>query len=335
MEIIQQLLSLSDRPAFCAEDGTIIAANDAAQARQIRPGEPVEPLLASGAEALSEFHQGFLCLTLALPGQQVPATVTALGSRRLFTLEPGDTQTDFRLLSLASQELREPLSDVMALVDALQADPEQVAGISRGLHRLLRLISNMTPHPTPRLELMDVGELLRELWDKTLPACESRDIRFRFTPSPLPVYSCVDGALLNRAIYNLLSNAIKFSRGGAIELQLSQGRRFFQISLRDSGSSLPDLDKDPFARFLREPGTGDPRCGMGLGMRMVHDAAMLHGGTVLMDSPPEGGVRVTLSLPLRQNLTNLRSPRLQIPYTGGRDPMLVELSDVLPTDFYK
>lgn len=334
MEYIQQLLALTDRPSFCVEDGTIIAANDAARARQIKPGDLAAPLLVSGGEALSEFRNGFLCLTLALPGQQVSATVTALGDRQIFTLEPEQAQEEFRLLSLASQELREPLSDVMALVEQLQADPEQVAGISRGLHRMLRLIGNMSLHPTPRFELMDVGEVLRELWDKVLPACESRGIRFRFTPNPTPVYSCVDAAFLNRAIYNLLSNAIKFSQGGTIELQLSQRRRFYQITILDSGSRLPDLGQNPFARFLREPGMGDPNWGMGLGMRMVRSAALSHGGTVLMDTPPEGGVRVTLNLPLRQDVTNLRSPRLQVSYTGERDPMLVELSDVLPTEFY-
>lgn len=334
MEYIQQLLALTNRPAFCVEDGTVTAANDAARSRQILPGDPVEPLLASGGEALSEFTQGFLCLTLALPGQQVSATVTALGQRRIFTLEPEQTAEEFHLLSLASQELRAPLSDVMAMVESLPAEPEQLAGINRGLHRLLRLIGNMSPHPTPRMELMDVNELLRELWDKTLPACEVRGIRFRFTPSPVPVYSCVDGELLNRAIYNLLSNAIKFS-GGELELQVSQHRQSYRISLRDTGGSLPALGQDPFARFLREPGLGDPSWGMGLGMRLVRSAAQAHGGTVLMDEPPGGGIRVTLTLPMRQNLSHLSGPRLRVSYTGERDPMLVELSDVLPDSFYQ
>ena len=335
MENIQKLLALSDRPAFCVEDGSVTAVNDAARTRQLQPGDRVEALLVSGGEALSEFKNGFLGLTLSLCGQQVPATVTVLDQRQIFTLEPEEAEEELRLLSLASQELREPLGDVMALVEDLQADPEKLAGISRGLHRMLRLVSNMTPHPTPRMELMDVNELLRELWDKTLPACESRGIQFRFTPHPTPVYSCVDMGLLNRAVYNLLSNAIKFSSGGTIALQLSQRRRFYQITLLDTGGTTPWLCQDPFTRFLREPGIGDPRSGLGLGMRLVRSAALAHSGTVLMDEPPSGGVRVTMTLPLRQDLSKLHSPRLHVSYTGERDPMLVELSDVLPPEFYK
>lgn len=335
MENIRKLLALSDRPAFCVEDGAVIAANDAALARQIRPGDRIETLLSSGGEALSEFQSGYLCLSLSLCGQQFPATVTVLDRRQIFTLEPEEAREELHLLSLASQELRSPLGDVMALVETLQADPEQLALISRGLHRMLRLIGNMTPHPTPRMELMDVNELLRELWDKTLPVCERSGIRFRFTPHPVQIYSRVDPGLLSRALYNLLSNAIKFSSGGSIELRLRQHRRFYQITLIDTGSSLSGLCQDPFTRFLREPGTGDPQCGMGLGMRLVRSAALAHGGTVLMDEIPDGGVRVTMTLPVRQESSTLHSSRLQVSYTGERDPMLVELSDVLPADFYK
>ena len=54
-----------------------------------------------------------------------------------------------------------------------------------------------------------------------------------------------------------------------------------------------------------------------------------------MDSPKDGGVRVSMSLPVRQNSSNVRSPRLQMSYCGERDPLLIELSDVLPAEFYQ
>jgi signal transduction histidine kinase len=285
MEYIKELLSLSDRPAFCVENGSVIAANEAAQALQIRPADPLESLLGSDRESLSGFSQGFLCLSLSVFNQQIPATVTALGDRLIFTLEPEELREELRLLGLASQELREPLSDVMALVKDLNADPAQMAQINRGLHRMLRLIGNMTPHPTPRMELVNVSALLEEFQEKAQIACEGKGIQFRFISSPKAVLSCVDEDLLKRAIYNLLSNAMKFSRGGTIILCLKQSSRSYQISLHDSSSLLPDQTQDPFARFLRQPGLGDPSWGMGLGMRLVRDAAIAHGGTVLMDTP--------------------------------------------------
>ena len=335
MEQTNQLLELMDRPSFCVSDGRIVAANSAALARQISIGEQVTDLLACGTEEYAEFRSGCLCLDLELCGQHCPASVTMLGTQHLFTLEPEQAEDDLRMLSLAAQQLREPLGDVMALVENLPPDLRSLPGINRGLHRLLRIVGNMTPHPTVRMEMADINALLRDIWDQAQPACESRGIRFTFSPPPTPVYSYADTALLTRAVHNLLSNAMKFSAGGSIHLQLTMRRQFYQITLHDTGSTLPGQIRDPFIRFLRHPGSDSPESGLGLGMRLVRSAALAHGGTVLIDCPKEGGVRVSMSIPIRQNSTAVRSPLLQISYCGERDPLLVELSDVLPLDFYK
>ena len=335
MEQTIQLLELMDRPAFLALDGQIIAANAAALARQIVVGAQIADLLVCGKEEYAEFQSGCLCLDLELCGLHCPASVTVLGTGHLFTLEPEDTGEELQMLSLAAQQLREPLGDVMALVENLPSDLLELPGINRGLHRLLRIVGNMTPHPPVRMEMADINALLREIWDQAQSACESRGIRFTFTPHPAPVYSCADTGLLTRAVHNLLSNAMKFSAGGSIHLQLTLRRQFYQITMHDTGSSLSGQIQDPFTRFLREPGLESAESGLGLGMRLVRSAAFAHGGTVLMDCPREGGVRVSMTIPVQQNIATLRSPRLQVSYCGERDPLLIELSDVLPPEFYK
>ena len=335
MEQTIQLLELMERPAFCVSDGCIVAANAAALARQIVIGAQVTDLLASGKEEYAEFQSGCLCLDLELCGLHCPASVTVLGTGHLFTLEPEDTGEELQMLSLAAQQLREPLGDVMALVENLPSDLLELSGINRGLHRLLRIVGNMTPHPPVRMEMADINALLREIWDQAQSACESRGIRFTFTSHPAPVYSCADTGLLTRAVHNLLSNAMKFSAGGSIHLQLTLRRQFYQITMHDTGSSLSGQIQDPFTRFLREPGLESAESGLGLGMRLVRSAAFAHGGTVLTDSPKDGGVRVSMPIPVRQNSSSLRSPRLQVSYCGERDPLLIELSDVLPPEFYK
>ena len=335
MEQTIQLLELMERPAFCVSEGRIVAANAAALARQVHIGAQVTDLLASGKEEYAEFQSGCLCLDLELCGLHCPASVTVLSTGHLFTLEPEDTEDDLRMLSLAAQQLREPLGDVMALVENLPPDLRELPGISRGLHRLMRIVGNMTPHPPIRMEMTDINAMLREIWDQSQPACESRGIRFTFIPHPAPVYSCADTGLLTRAVHNLLSNAMKAAPGGSIHLQLTTHRQFYRITMHDTGSPQPGQIRDPFSRFLREPGLDTPEQGLGLGMRLVRSAAFAHGGTVLMDSPKEGGIRVSMTIPVQQNIATLRSPRLQVSYCGELDPLLIELSDVLPVDFYQ
>ena len=331
MNDTNQMLQLMDRPAFYAEDDRITAVNDAARGLSLSEDTPVTKLLATGLDAYSEFTGGCLTVELSLAGGHRTASVTALDRGHLFTLEPEGTADDLRMLALAAHSLREPLSDVMALVDVLPADTENLPELSRGLHRLLRIVGNMTPPPPFRPEMAELNALLREVWDQTQPACDARGIRFTFTPSPAPIFSAADPALLTRAIHNLLSNAMKFSAGGEFRLELLRSGSSYRIRLWDTGASLPP---DPFTRYLREPGLEDPRSGLGMGLHLVRTAAIAHGGSVLMTAAPGGGVLTELRLPIRQDMP-LRSNRLRLSYTGERNALLVELSDVLPPEFYK
>lgn len=337
MDQIKQMMELMDRPAFCVENGCIQAVNTAAGARQVKPGTQVRELLTSGQEDYAEFSGGHLCLSMRICGEDYCAVVTNVGQRHLFTLEPEETEAELRVLELAAMELREPLNSVMSLVDALPGDVDRdhLARINRSLHQLLRIVGNMSGHPVPRFELMDLNALLQEVWDSVRPICESRKIRFTFTPSPVPVYSCVDGELITRAVYNLLSNALKFTEpGGSTELRLTLNPTTYQILVSNS-TELPCSLTDPFTRYRRMPAIEDGRSGLGLGLRLVRCAAIAHGGTALMYNPSEGGVRVVLRLPRRQNTSALRSARHHISYSGERSPLLIELADVLPPEFYK
>ena len=331
MEQIKQMLALMDRPAFCVEAGRIRALNTAARSLALGEETPLAELLSAGQDAYAEFTEGCLTLELTLPGGSRMATVTTVDGRHLFTLEPETAEGDMRMLSLAAQTLRDPLTDVMALVDSLPADTEKLPQLNRSLHRLLRIIGNMTPPPPFRPETAELNALLEEIWDQAQPACTAKGIRFTFTPSPAPVYTAVDGPLLTRAIHNLLSNSMKFSAGRELSLSLQRSGKRLRIRFRDPGGVLPP---DPFTRYLREPGLEDPRCGLGMGMQLVRSAAIAHGGTVLMTALPEGGLLTELCLPIRQE-NALRSPRRRLSYTGERDTLLVELSDVLPPEFYQ
>ena len=331
MEQIEQLLALMDRPAFCAENGRITAVNTAARSLALSTGMPVSKLLSTGQDAYAEFESGCLTLDLSLAGGIVNASVTALDQGHLFTLEPEGTEEDLRMLALAAQVLRGPLADVMALAEELPPETSQRTGIHQGLHRLLRIIGNMTPPPVFRPEMTDLNATLKEIWEQAQPACEAKGFDFTFTPNPAPVFTAADGPMLARVIHNLLSNSMKFSPAGQLRLELLRSGSICRIRFWDAGGTLPP---DPFSRYLRDPGLEDPRSGLGMGMRLVRTAATAHRGTALMTVPKQGGVLTELRLPLEQNIP-LRSPLLRISYTGEWDPLLVELSDVLPPEFYE
>ena len=336
MNDITHMLKLVDRPAFCVEGGIITAANKAALARQIQLGAPIEELLVTGGAEYREFTRGWMSLRLCCCGVVYDAELSAVDGKHIFVLESQDAAEELRMLALTAQVLRAPLGDVMALVEELPEDmePERLARIRKGLYQLLRIVGNLSMQTSARLEMQDVDSVLRELCEKAETACESRGVKLCYQGMNSPLYSNIDAQLLTRAIHNLLSNSLKFAAdGGEIELELTAGKRFYRIFVRDHGTA-DEMDLDLFAHWRREPGIEDGRTGLGLGLKLVQLAAAAHGGTVLFDRRKGEGFQVMLSLPIDQD-TLVRSSRHRISYSGDRDPMLLELSDVLPPEFYK
>ena len=153
------------------------------------------------------------------------------------------------------------------------------------------------------------------------------------------VYCLMDEQLLKRALLNLISNSIQFSpEGSTIKVKLQHSGSTLRITVENPSSiDNSPLTADAFQRFLREPGIEDGRCGIGLGMTLVRQAVIAHGGTVLIDRNKKATVKVimTISTNMKDPLM-LRSPLQLIGgYNGGLDTLLIELSDVLPDYLYE
>ena len=109
----------------------------------------------------------------------------------------------------------------------------------------------------------------------------------------------VDPARLRQAVANLLENALRHSVvGGVIRVRAARDGRSVAISVEDSGPGFPaDLLDHAFEPFARSDG-GDPDgAGAGLGLTIVRAVAQAHGGTARAENLPQGGARVTFSLP--------------------------------------
>lgn len=333
------MLELMLRPAFCVSQGRITKVNTATAPYLLSEGSEILPLLATGAEEYEAFTEGCLFLTLNIGGQTVGAAVTALEDCHLFLLDqPGDL-TELRTLSLAAQQLREPLSGISATASRLSADAEQLGQLNRRIHQMMRMVSNMSDaivfcqDHTAQMDYVDLGAHLKEQLDATALQLQEADIHLVYTLPNEPIFTVADQSRVERAVYNLLCNAAKHTEpGGTIRFELAQrGRLYLSVIDEGPGLAYPDV----YSRYLRTPSILDGQDGIGLGMVLVRSVATLHGGTVLVDRPQGKQTRVTMTLQLRQKgNVQLRSPMMRIDYAGERDHGLQELADVLPARLY-
>ena len=343
-----EMLELMTGPAFSVKKGIVTAVNQQASRYGITVGEHVEVYLPDDHEEYTAMESGVLYLTLLADGISVGAAVKRLESRDVFLLEPPQCQPELQAVALAAREFREPLSSVLVSLDKLLPlidieDPtvrKQTSMLNRSLHRMLRLVSNMSDaaRESTRQEFRNAGAVIGEIFEKAAVLTEQAGVSLQFENLNESVHTMMDSQQLERAVLNLLSNAMKFSQAGSvISAKLVRRGNRLHLSIQDNGSGIPDeVYGTLFTRHLRGTHLEDSRYGIGLGMVLVRSAAIAHGGTVLVQRLPEGGTCVTVTLSVRKATgSNVTSPILLPDYAGGFDHALVELADVLPPEVYE
>ena len=111
----------------------------------------------------------------------------------------------------------------------------------------------------------------------------------------------LDRDALRQMLLNLLDNALKYGPPGQTIVVGSEvaGDRA-RIWVEDEGPGIPHDDRqrvwEPYVRLNREAeaSTG----GSGIGLSVVRELAMLHGGRARAEGAPGGGARVVIELPL-------------------------------------
>ena len=151
-------------------------------------------------------------------------------------------------------------------------------------------------------EAAEIDQEIQESLDLFAPLARARGMTIRPSLGINSIVS-VDRNALRQILLNLLDNAAKYGPSGQTITVGSQvvGDRA-RIWVEDEGPGIPREDRvrvwEPYVRLNRdaESSTG----GSGIGLSVVRELVVLHGGRTRAESAPGGGARVVVELPLVQ-----------------------------------
>lgn len=103
---------------------------------------------------------------------------------------------------------------------------------------------------------------------------------------------------LRRCLNNLVENAIRYGRSATIAIRDLPNA--VEVTIDDGGPGIPeDRLKDVFRPFVRlEDSRNRDSGGAGLGLAIARSVVLAHGGTIALANRKEGGLRVTVRLPM-------------------------------------
>jgi len=205
------------------------------------------------------------------------------------------------LLANASHELRSPLARLkMAVSLMVDATPERAAQIRKEIHQDIRELDALVEEVLLASRLDARADVERGPVDLLgLATEEASRVGAEVVVGeafPMQTYTG-DDRLLRRAVRNLLENARRYG-GPDIELSLQLGKRCLEIVVSDRGPGVPPEQRERiFEPFYRLPGHAEHAGGVGLGLSLVRQIALRHGGQVRCEAREGGGSRFVLSLP--------------------------------------
>lgn len=293
--VTRPLRVLSDEVAAAARRGFAEAQAPA----------PDAPARRSDDDEFGRLHSGFQALLVALRQQW-----DALKRLDRFRRES---------VSNLSHDLRSPLTATVACLETLEA--RWAADAARGEDRplvamalrntrqaagLVRALGDLALLDEPEFQLhpmrLNLAEVLDDIALRFAARAAQRGVALRFEQrgDEAPVAE-VDVELFERAVANLLDNALKFTPAGrAVVLTAERDGAWVRVRVADEGAGIA-ADELPrlFDRLYRGRAHAAPAGdeGKGLGLAIVQRICALHRGTVAVDSVPERGTTVTISLP--------------------------------------
>ena len=113
-----------------------------------------------------------------------------------------------------------------------------------------------------------------------------------------PVLLDVKPKALRRCLTNLIENALKYGRQAKVTV--ARDDRFARLVVDDDGPGIPaERREEAFRPFHRlDEGRNLQAGGSGLGLAIARDIARSHGGDIILDKSPMGGLRATIRLPV-------------------------------------
>ncbi len=199
------------------------------------------------------------------------------------------------MLAGVSHDLRTPLTRLrLALAVLPRHDEEDVAEIEAmetDIDEMERMIGGYLSFArgegAEQAQATDLSALLNDIAVRARRAGASIDLD---APPELMLKLRVDA--MRRAITNLVDNARRHARSIALSAQDAGGAVY--VTVDDNGPGIPPEQREAVFR----PFERGPSGGTGLGLTIARDIVRAHGGEILLEESPLGGLRARVRLPV-------------------------------------
>ena len=209
----------------------------------------------------------------------------------------------------AAHELRTPLALMQAQIELFSVEHSDIQHDTAELLKLLQeqteRMSQMTKtllemselRTVPCNDVIELAPMFEEVFADLAPLAEKRGITLECDGDGTIIGS---DTLIYRMLFNLTENAIRYNRPNeSVRVCVSERNGQVFIRVRDNGNGIPEQYRESvFQPFFRvDKSRSREYGGVGLGLSLVREIALLHGGRVLAEESTKNGTVMLVILP--------------------------------------
>jgi two-component system, OmpR family, osmolarity sensor histidine kinase EnvZ len=199
------------------------------------------------------------------------------------------------MLAGVSHDLRTPLTRLrlaLAMMPVEGALKQDIAEMTGDLEEMDRMIAGYLAFARgefkEQAELVDLCAVLEEVAAGARRAGAQVEVE---APPSLTLLLRADA--MRRAITNVVDNARRHARH-VLLAAVPQGSRNVQVIVDDDGPGIPPDRRESVFRPFESGSAG----GTGLGLTIARDIIRAHGGDIMLEESPLGGLRARIRLPV-------------------------------------
>ena len=203
------------------------------------------------------------------------------------------------LLAGVSHDLKTPLTRMRLQLAVMEIQNNTKIEFEKELKELEEMIDGYLEFARDDREEQMVDASIFKLLQQASKTSDPSGDKINILPpnNNIPIFP-VQVQSIRRALTNLLTNAIRYAGKATAQIQIFDDHS--EIIIDDNGPGIPrDKRAEVILPFTRlENSRNSKTGGTGLGLSIANNSALNHGGELILEDSPLGGLRVRLLLPL-------------------------------------
>lgn len=212
------------------------------------------------------------------------------------------------LVSGIGHEINNPLYFILGTAEALAVETDSATRqrysqeIIKHCRRITATVRNLSQYARPGashdMQRIDLNDVVAATLQTVKRSKGSDTVAIEWTARPI---AAIRGKSeeLQQVLFNIIRNGIQASgENGVIQITAEDDNEHVAISIRDSGTGIPGhLRKQVFDPFFTTKGPDD---GEGLGLYIVQQIVLKHGGDIDLESDGHNGTTFTVRFPVAE-----------------------------------